>query len=101
MLVAFSIFPVGAAESLSSEVVNIIDIIDKSGLSYKMSAMSTTVEGEWDEIMALINKCRLKLKENNNRIYLNLVMDDRADATDRLKGKVDSIENKLNREVKK
>ena len=101
MLVAFSIFPVGAAESLSSEVVKIIDIIDKSGLSYKMSAMSTTVEGEWDEIMALINKCRLKLKENNNRIYLNLVMDDRTDATDRLKGKVDSIENKLNRDVKK
>ncbi|MFH2035538.1 MAG: MTH1187 family thiamine-binding protein [Candidatus Zixiibacteriota bacterium] len=101
MLVSFSIFPVGRATSLSKEVAKIIDIIDKSGLKYKTSAMSTTIEGDWDEIMAVINKCRLKLRQKNDRVYLNLVMDDRKGARNRLTGKIDSLEKKLKREISK
>ncbi len=100
MLIQFSMFPVGGSESASAEVSKVIDLIDKSGLPYKTSAMSTVIEGEWDEVMALINKCRLKLKENNNRIYMVLTMDDRKDAKNRLSGKVSSIEDKLNRKIK-
>jgi len=100
MLIQFSIFPVGGQESVSGEVSKIIDLIDKSGLPYKTSAMSTTVEGEWEEIIELINSCRLKLRENNDRIYLTLTMDDRKGAAGRLDGKVKSIESKLNRKIK-
>jgi len=100
MLVQFSMFPTGGDESASGEVSKVIDLIDKSGLPYKTSAMSTVIEGEWDEIMSLINKCRLKLKENNNRVYMVLTMDDRKDAKNRLSGKIVSLENKLNRKIK-
>ncbi len=100
MLVQFSMFPVGNKESASAEVAKIIDIIDCSGLPYKMSSMSTVVEGEWDEIMELINKCRLRLKRTNNRIYMVLSMDDRKGAKKRLTGKVESIELKLKRTIK-
>jgi len=77
MLIQFSMFPVGSSESASAEVSKIIDLIDKSGLPYKTSAMSTVIEGEWDEIMPLIDECRLKLG-----------------------GKVASIEDKLKRKIK-
>jgi uncharacterized protein (TIGR00106 family) len=100
MLVSFSMFPVGKRESVSGEVKKIIDLIDKSGLPYKTSAMSTAVEGDWDSIMTLINKCRLRLKRTNNRIYMVLTMDDRKGARGRLIGKVESIEKKLKRKVK-
>ncbi len=100
MLIQFSIFPVGGNESVSGEVSKIIDLIDKSGLTYKTSAMSTIIEGEWDEIIKLVNNCRLKLRENNDRIYLVLTMDDRKGATGRLDGKVKSIEDKLDRKIK-
>ena len=93
-------FPVGSSESASAEVSKIIDLIDKSGLPYKTSAMSTVIEGEWDEIMPLIDECRLKLKESNNRIYMVLTMDDRKGAKNRLGGKVASIEDKLKRKIK-
>ena len=43
MLAQFSIFPVGSKESLSKEVAKILDIIDKSGLTYKFTSMSTIV----------------------------------------------------------
>jgi len=100
MLVSFSMFPVGKKESASAEVAKIIDLIDKSGLPYKTSAMSTVIEGNWDEIMKLINKCRLRLRRNNNRIYMVLTMDDRKNAKKRLTGKIDSLEKRLKRKIK-
>lgn len=100
MLIQFAMFPLGVSESASGEVSKIIDIIDRSGLPYKTSAMSTVVEGEWEELLALINMCRLKLRETNNRVYMVLTMDDRKDAQNRLAGKVASLEKKLNRKIK-
>lgn len=113
MLIQFSIFPTGNAggasgtgstgggDSASGEVSKVIDIIDNSGLTYKTSSMSTIIEGEWEQIMPVINKCRLKLKENSNRVYMVLTMDDRVGASDRINGKIESIEKELNREIKK
>ncbi|SYZ73620.1 conserved hypothetical protein [Candidatus Zixiibacteriota bacterium] len=99
MLIQFSMFPVGNKESASAEVAKVIDIIDRSGLPYKLTAMATVVEGEWEEIMNLINKCRLKLRRSNKRIYMVLTMDDRKGAKKRLTGKVQAIENKLKRKI--
>jgi len=93
-------FPVGKKESASAEVAKIIDIIDKSGLPYKSTAMSTVIEGEWNEIISLINKCRLKLRKKNSRIYMILTMDDRKGAKNRLTGKVRSLEEKLGRKIR-
>jgi|WetSurMetagenome_2_1015567.scaffolds.fasta_scaffold371957_2 uncharacterized protein (TIGR00106 family) len=100
MLVQFSMFPVGGKESASSEVAKIINIIDKSGLPYKTSAMATIVEGEWDKIMRLVNRCRLELRKKHNRVYMIMTMDDRKGAKSRLTEKVRSIENKLGRKIK-
>jgi uncharacterized protein (TIGR00106 family) len=99
MLVQFAMFPVGRKESASAEVAGIIDIVNRSGLPYRISAMSTIVEREWGQIINLINKCRLKMKRNNNRIYMVLTMDDRKRAQSRLCGKVKSIETRLGRTI--
>lgn len=100
MLVSFSMFPVGKKESVSAEVARIIDLIDKSGLPYKTSAMSTVIEGDWDSIMNLINRCRLRLRRDNNRVYMVLTMDDRKKAKKRIGGKVKAIEKRLKRGIK-
>jgi len=99
MLAQFAIFPVGAKESLSEDVAKMLDIIDASGLSYKFTPMSTVVEGGWDEVMALIKKCRDTMCRSNNRVYVSIVIDDRAGAENRLAGKVESVESKLNRKL--
>ena len=101
MLIQFSIFPTGGGDSISGEVSKVIDIIDNSGLTYKTSSMSTVIEGEWDQIMPVLNKCRLKLKENSSRVYMVLTRDDREGAKNRIDGKIESIEKKLNRKIRK
>jgi len=101
MLAQFTVFPVGAKESLSKDVAKSLDIIDKSGLSYKFTPMATIVEGSWEEIMALIKKCHDAMKRTNSRIYTSIVIDDRKGARKRLTGKIEAVEKVLNRKLHK
>ena len=102
MILQLSMFPTSkGTDSASDDVARVIDIIDKSGLPYKLGPMSTSIEGEWDEIMPVVNRARLMLKEKHSRIYIIMTVDDRAGATNRLTGKLESVEKKLGREVRK
>ena len=101
MLAQFSVFPVGSKESLSRDVAKILDIIDKSGLTYKFTPMSTIVEGNWDDVMALVKKCHNRMRRAHNRVYTSIVIDDRKGARKRLTGKVEAVETVLKRKLQK
>ena len=102
MICQLTMFPTSKnSDSASAEVAKVIDIIDKSGLPYKLGPMSTSIEGNWDAIMKVVNKARLMLRKNHNRVYIIMTIDDRKDAKNRLSGKTKSIENRLGREVRK
>lgn len=102
MLFQLTMFPTDSrGESVSADVSKVIDIIDRSGLSYKLSAMSTVIEGDWNAVMAVINKARLMLRRKHSRIYIGITIDDRKGARGRLDGKVKSIEKRLGREIEK
>lgn len=102
MLFQVTIFPTDSkGESASEAVSQVIDLIDKSGLPHNVSSMSTTIEGEWAQVMELINNCRLKLREQHSRLYLVISVDDRQGAVSRLTGKIESVEKHLGRKVKR
>lgn len=101
MLVQVTMFPTDKrSDSVSSEVAKVINIIDRSGLPYKLTAMATVIEGEWDEIMAVLDKARRMLRRTHSRVYISMVIDDRKGARNRLAGKVQSVEAKLGRKVR-
>ena len=95
MLVDFSIFPVGKGESLSSDVAEAFEIICESGLSHEHHAMGTNIEGEWDEVMAVIKACRDRLLEHANRVSISIKIDDRKGVTDQIARKVASAKAKM------
>ncbi|MBN1551556.1 MTH1187 family thiamine-binding protein [bacterium] len=101
MLCQFTISPLGYGESLSSEVSKIIDLIDKSGLPYQTHSMGTIVEGSWEEVMALIQKCHNTMLARNARVSTTIHIDDRKNSNHRIKGKITSIENHLGRTISK
>jgi len=102
MLVQLTMFPTDKrGASVSSDVARVIDIIDRSGLPYKLNAMSTVIEGDWTAVMKLVNRCRLMLRRNHDRIYINMTIDDRGKSGKKLTAKTASIEQKLGREVNK
>jgi uncharacterized protein (TIGR00106 family) len=87
--------------SVSEDVARVVKIISKSGLPYKVGAMSTCIEGDWDRVMFIINRARQVLRHKNKRLYINITVDDRKGARGRITGKIDSIEKRLGREISK
>jgi len=95
MIVNFTIFPVGTGESLSSYVAEAFKIIEKCGLPHEHHAMGTNIEGEWDEVMAVVNECRKKMLSMTDRVYLAITIDERKGRTGRLGQKVESAKAKM------
>ncbi|NLI99280.1 MTH1187 family thiamine-binding protein [bacterium] len=99
MLVQFTMFPTDKGESVSPYVARILELVDSSGLAYKLGPMSTAVEGEWDEVFALLKRCRDELRKDSNRVYIVISVDDRKGAQNRIEGKIRSVEEKLGKKV--
>lgn len=94
-IVEFSIFPLDKGESLSPYVARALKLIQESGLPYELNPMGTCVEGEWNDVMALVNRCFEALEKDCNRISLSLKADYRKGPAGRMKSKVSSVREKL------
>jgi uncharacterized protein (TIGR00106 family) len=101
VIAEFSVVPVGKGEELAELVAGVVDIIDKSGLPYQLTAMGTLVEGEWDDVLALIKECHFKMRRQGARVLTRISIDDRENAVNRLTGKVRDVEKALGRELRK
>ena len=97
----FSMFPLGAGESVSQYVARSLDIVDRSGLDYRCHAMGTTVEGDLDSLLKVVKQCFEAMAVDCDRIECSIKFDYRKGYTGRLDGKVASVEQKLGRPVKK
>lgn len=96
-----SVYPLGSGTSLSKLVAEAINEIDKSGLDYRVTAMSTIIEGEWDELMKLANKIREKILKKTGRVILTITIDEKKDRRRRIVSKVKSVEDILGKSLKK
>ncbi|MBE0626354.1 MAG: MTH1187 family thiamine-binding protein [Burkholderiales bacterium] len=99
VLLEFSMSPLDKGESLSRYVARSLDIIDRSGLPYQLTPMGTIVEGEWDEVMALVAACYKTMSQDCNRISTSIKIDYRAGKSGRLKSKIGAIESTLGRKL--
>lgn len=100
LLLEFSMTPLDKGESVSTYVARSLDIIDKSGLPYKLGPMGTCLEGEWDACMAVVKECLTTMQSDCVRISISMRADYRQGKGHRLTGKIASVEKKLGRSVK-
>ena len=101
MLLEFSVVPIGGDVSLSAQVAKALDIIDSSGLSYRLGPMGTAIEGEWDEVMDVVKRCHEELLAASPRVLTKITIDDRPEKEGgRLLAKIRSVEEKLGRKLK-
>ena len=75
-------------------------IIDRSGLSYRLGPMGTCIEGEWDEVMAVVRKCWNRMSKESVRITFSIKGDWRRGRKGRLDAKVAAVEKKLQRKLR-
>jgi len=99
MLASFTILPFGVGEELKEHIAAVVELIDTSGIDYKLGAMQTTIEGEQAEVVELIMRCHNLMMERAPRVLTSITMDDRRGAAGRLQGKVTDVEEVLGRKV--
>ena len=99
MLAEFSVSPLGVGVSLSEYVARSMAIIKESGLPYRVNPMGTVVEGDFDEVWALVGRVHKAMTEHADRVSTIVKIDDRKGVTGRLDGKIASVEKKLGYEL--
>ncbi|RMF65817.1 MAG: thiamine-binding protein [Calditrichaeota bacterium] len=95
MLAQVSIVPVGTGEETKELLAKAARIVHKSELNYQLTSMGMIIEGEWDEVIALVKKCHDEVKNFAERVVTNISIDDRKDLKDRLKNNALEIEYAL------
>ena len=97
MIVAFSISPSGGDESggVSAAVGEAVRVVRASGLPNETNAMFTNIEGEWDEVMAVVKQAVDAVAAVSPRFSLVLKADIRPGYTGQLTAKVQRIEDAL------
>jgi uncharacterized protein (TIGR00106 family) len=97
MLVAFSISPTAADDtgSVSEAVAAAVRVVKESGLPWELTSMFTTVEGEWDEVMAVVKGAVDVVAAVSPRVGLVLKADIRPGYDGQLTAKVERVERLL------
>ena len=99
VLLEFSMSPLGKGESVGRYVARSLDIIDKSGVPYRLNPMGTVLEGEWEQVFGVVRKCYERMKKDCNRISCTVKVDYRKGHVGRLQSKVASVEKRLKRSI--
>jgi len=95
MIVAFSVTPLGVGPDVADYVADAVRVVRASGLPNRTDAMFTSVEGEWDEVMAVVKAAVDAVAARAPRVSMTLKADIRPGVTDGLNVKMASLETHL------
>ena len=98
MIVQFSIYPI-QAEHQSPDIGKVVQILESSGLNYRLGPTSTAVEGEWDDVMTAIKSCHAAVAADNDRVISHITIDDRKAPQHNLTEMVSSVEQTIGRPI--
>ena len=95
MIAQLSVFPIGADTSLSRFVRKGVAVIEKSGYTYEIGGMSTTVEvPDLDSLFDLVKEIHAAhIAEGARRVVIDLKVDDRRDKKATIESKRTSVKN--------
>jgi uncharacterized protein (TIGR00106 family) len=92
---AFSVAPLGTGDSVTDSVAEAVRIVRESGLPNRTTSMFTEIEGEWDEVMAVIKRATDAVGAGGHRVSLVLKADIRPGHTGQLDAKIARVEERL------
>jgi uncharacterized protein (TIGR00106 family) len=95
VIVAFSVSPTGGDASVGAAVAEAIRVVRASGLPNETNAMFTNIEGDWNEVMAVVKQAVDAVAAVSDRVSLVLKADIRPGYTGQLTAKVRRIEDAL------
>ncbi len=96
VLIDVSLVPLGVGLSLSRYVAACERVFAEAGLTTRLHAYGTNVEGEWDDVFAAVKRCHEVLHQMGApRVSTVIKAGTRTDRAQSLDDKVHSVEDKL------
>jgi uncharacterized protein (TIGR00106 family) len=95
VIIAFSVTPLGIGEDVGRAVAEAVRVVRASGLPNETDAMFTVVEGEWDQVMAVVKQAVDAVLAVAPRVSVVLKADIRPGVSDAMTSKVDRLESYL------
>lgn len=100
VLADLTVVPLGAGLSLSGHVATCERILAEAGLTTRLHANGTNVEGEWEQVFAALRRCHEELHGGGvPRVFTTVKLGTRTDRDQSLDDKVRSVEAKLGGEL--
>jgi uncharacterized protein (TIGR00106 family) len=100
VLFEFSMTPLDKGPSVGAYVSRSLEIIDRSGIPYRLNPMGTVLEGTWDEVLGVLTACFERMRVDCERISVSVKIDHRRGRSGRLESKTASIERTLGRKLR-
>lgn len=94
MLVEFSVYPTDETH-LSKDVARMVEILEEGGVDYRLGPLGTAVEGDWDEVMAVIRRCHETMTDKHQRVVTTITIDHRKEQPHHLDEMVAVVEREL------
>lgn len=82
-------------QSVSAYVARVVAVIRARGLAHELTPMGTCIEGEWEEVLSVVDACFRTMAAESDRVYLSMQADWRRGRAGGLKAKTASVEAKL------
>ena len=101
MLVELSVNPLGRGTHLSHDLAEILKLIDDSGLRYCLTPLGTCIEGDWEELMALVKSCHEQARSLSSHVLTTLRLEDEEGATDKINENIGSVERAAGRRLRR
>jgi len=90
------VVPLGVGVSLSQYVAACERVIREAGLTAQLHAYGTNIEGEWDQVFAVVKRCHEVLHAMGvPRISTTLKLGTRSDRAQTMAQKVESVRDRL------
>ncbi len=101
IMAEFSIVPLGEGASISRYVAKAVAVVVESGLEYRLTPMGTVVEGDWDDVFAVIKDAFHAVHDDSSRTTCSIKVDCRKVEGLRMEKKMASVEEKRGKPVNK
>ena len=96
VIMNLTLVPMGVGVSVSRYIAACEEIIEASGLTSELHANGTNIEGEWDDVMAVVKKCHERVHEMGApRITTSMHLGTRTDKSQTMADKVGSVRSQM------
>ncbi len=96
VIIDLCVVPIGVGISVSKYVAACHEVIKDAGLKSELHAYGTNIEGEWDQVFAVVKKCHEKVHGMGApRITTTIKAGTRTDRDQTMADKVKSVKEKL------